>query len=219
MTIGHPKRVLPSLPFDRRKVFTPDTTINWAAEAHCAHIKRAQAQLRAGSPQPLATLEAFANEGSIASMIILGWAFSKGEGVRHDKDEAERWYRRAVDAGSVSASCYLATHLLNNGEVNRAAHWYAYGADRDFTPSMFKLGLLYRQGHGMVRDSEQALELWERAAILGHVYAIRGVVFAMLRGRYGLFNMAKGVIWFFRMMRYALSVSVKSLHSDLLRCS
>jgi TPR repeat protein len=218
MINGLPNRELPGVQFDLRKVSTPDTTIDWRAETHRVDIKRAQVQFKAGSVEPAAMLKSFASSGSIASMIILGWAFSKGEGVSRNRDEAERWYRRAVDSGSVSASCYLATYYLNNGELDQARHWYAYGAERGFTPSMFKLGLIYSQGEG-TEDVEKALDLWERAALLGHVYAIRSVVFAMLRGRYGLWNVVKGVIWYFRTMLYALSGLVRNPHSDLLRCS
>jgi hypothetical protein len=57
-------------------------------------------------------------------------AMLERRGQRH---EAERWYRRASEAGDVRAMSNLAAALDRRGESDEAERWYAL-ADPDWTP-------------------------------------------------------------------------------------
>lgn len=57
-----------------------------------------------------------ASEGSIPSMLQLGWAYYKGDGASEDLDEAEAWYRKAMEAGSLYASYRVGAVLKRKGD-------------------------------------------------------------------------------------------------------
>jgi TPR repeat protein len=111
-----------------------------------------------------------------AIYIADAYYFGTGE-VSKNHPEALRWYRLAVEGG-----CERAAHMLGNmcasGEGVpkddvEAARWYqkSIEMDHDAWDSMYKLGLIYRDGTGVPKDSEVAEGLLFRAASKGHTDA------------------------------------------------
>jgi hypothetical protein len=131
-------------------------------------------------------LEALAAQGSVLSMLRLGWVFSTGEYLLKDESLAEYWYKRAWNAGCVDGGYYLAILYQNNGRLEEAFTAFKAGAEEYFTPSMNRLGLAYKNGLGVKKNLDLAKLTWETSSNLGHVFSRRHLAFLLISGRYGL---------------------------------
>jgi TPR repeat protein len=120
--------------------------------------------------------------------ISIADAYYFGTGaVSKNHPEALRWYRLAVEGGWERAACmlgnmYAAGEGVTKDEVE-AARWYhkSVEMDRDAWDSMYKLGLIYRDGIGVPKDSEVAWGWFDRASRKGHTdaqYALGMMQFA-----------------------------------------
>jgi hypothetical protein len=172
--------------------------------------------LRTDPAQALNDLEALASRDSLMSMVYLGWAYSKGDGLDQDARKAEEWYRKAADAGSVMAGFYLGVLLLNQGRFEQAIREFELGVKSEFTPSIDRLGKMYFYGLGVPSDILKAKELWQRAANRGHVRAMRRLAFAMAGGRYGVLNIPRGVVMIITLIADIYRIASQDPRSDLL---
>lgn len=59
-----------------------------------------------------------AGEGNSFAELNLGWTFLKGEAVRRDRKEAEKWFRQSADHGNEQAAKILE-------ELEKGKHYYA----------------------------------------------------------------------------------------------
>src|SRR5215204_3229703 len=83
--------------------------------------------------------------------------------------EAERWWRRAADAGYHPAECNLGSLLYQQGQVEEAEAWYRRAADSGDHVAEFNLGNLLKD-QGRVEEAEA----WYRRAAdagIGHAIA------------------------------------------------
>ena len=120
--------------------------------------------------------------GQHEAMCRVGEFFIKGKmGLRQDKAEGLKWYRRAVEAGSGKAARNIGTLKPDAGSGNAA----------------YFLGDCYWQGDGVEQDHDKAFEYFQTAAELGHVYAflVTGTML-MQRGEIeeGMLNYRKAAI-------------------------
>ncbi|MGV9336620.1 tetratricopeptide repeat protein [Nocardia sp. NPDC003726] len=70
---------------------------------------------------------------------------------RGDIDEAELWYRRAVEAGNRDAMNNLGVLLAERGDLGEAELWYRRAAEAGNRDAMNNLGVLLKQhGHHLV---------------------------------------------------------------------
>ena len=86
-----------------------------------------------------------AERGVARSQCVLGFCYSKGQGVAKDEVEAVRWYRKAAEQGYAPAQYYLG-HCYTNGEgvakdeVEAYAYWNLSGITLE--PARRKLAIL-----------------------------------------------------------------------------
>lgn len=196
---------------------TPDTTVDWASEPDVTLLLRARAMLKTESSQALHDLEKLADHGSLMSMVYIAWAYSNGEGLHLDLEQAEAWYRRAVDGGSILASLYLGTLYGKQRKFDQEIEAYSIGVIKDFPPSIYRLGWLYFMGYGVDRDLTKARELWERASKLGHVRAKRYLGLSMMQGKYGILEIPRGAVMLISLVGEIWRIISRDPQSDLLR--
>lgn len=102
-----------------------------------------------------------------------------------DLISAMSWYRKAAEMGHAPAQSRLA-YLLDNAEENEeAVKWYRLAVEQQSAEAEFGLANMYASGEGVERDSEQAVELFTRAANQGHRQAIHVLALAYERGQLG----------------------------------
>ena len=79
-----------------------------------------------------------------------------------DKDQAEHWYKKAIELGSARAAIRLG-HLLQydfSDRVAEAEHWYEHAAQKGEPHGMYHMGLICKN-KGMVQEAEN----WFRQAV------------------------------------------------------
>jgi uncharacterized protein len=81
-------------------------------------------------------------------------------GLRIDLAEANRWYLRAAQAGSVDGQVAIATafYLGRGAEKSdsQAAHWYRIAAQGGDVGAMYLIASMFEGGDGIERDLKEA---------------------------------------------------------------
>src|SRR5262249_8971488 len=93
----------------------------------------------------------------------------KGEGVAQDNARAATLYRAAAEQGDAQAQDMLSWMLLEGEGADPvdARRWAEAAAAQDVASSMTRLGMIYHNALGTVRDADQAALWWRRGATRG----------------------------------------------------
>ena len=92
----------------------------------------------------------------------LGWAYSHGEGVPKNDDEAVNWYRKSAEHGSAMGQSNLA-FMYENGrgvrkDLTEAAKWVQAAAAQNDGGAQFHLAEMYEDGRGVPKDKIAAIQ-------------------------------------------------------------
>lgn len=137
-----------------------------------------------------------AEDGSLSAMTYLGWMYETGTGVVSNKNEAERWYRKAIDAGSLASMFYLADMFLDDGKCEIAVELFKGAAEKSYSPAHYRLGIYYLHGVILSQDISKAENHFHAAAKMGHIFARRFIAVNMTKGRYGYSKILPGMFEF-----------------------
>lgn len=137
-----------------------------------------------------------AEQGSVWSMGVVGWAFDTGTGVPQDLLLAEKWYRRAFDGGSDYGLFWLGVLYTKQGQWEKATEVFRTGAERDWAPAMYQLARLYLQSANWRQKRNDALVLLERASVAGDLSARRFLATTMMHGWFGWRRIPAGIRMF-----------------------
>jgi TPR repeat protein len=93
----------------------------------------------------------------------LGWAYSHGEGMPKNDDEAVNWYRKSAEHGSAMGQSNLA-FMYENGrgvhkDLSEAAKWVQAAAEQGEGSAQYHLAELYEDGRGVPKDKITAI-MW-----------------------------------------------------------
>jgi TPR repeat protein len=190
---------------------------DWEAEPDLERLRRARAMLKGDQTAGLRELADLADRGSLMSMVYLGWAYCRGEGVDKNLELGESWLRRAMVAGSALASFHLGMLYKEKNNLNGAFEAFSFGADHNFAASMYRLGVIYRRGYGVAPNREKARELWKKAASYGHAFAMRNLAFCMISGECGISMVPRGVMLWLSSILSVIRISAKDPQSYLIR--
>jgi TPR repeat protein len=169
----------------------------WKNEPDMTQLRHAYSLRSTDPAQSLAELRALADRGSLASMVYLAEAYTKGLGTSVDLLQAEEWYKRAAQGGSVLASYHLGRSYLAKNDYLNAMKAFESGALAGYMPSTRQLGGLYLRGTGVERDLNKAREFFERASASGNVFAKRDLAYLLIRGHFGFLQILRGAGLFF----------------------
>lgn len=135
-------------------------------------------------------LLAKAKNGDSSAQLELADVYIHGYGIEEDEAQAESWAIRSAESGNVNAMYWLgdgyATYagLVEDMDptdadehYKKAFVWFSKGSDLNHTDSMVGLATLYRNGEGVTKDTDKALDLFKKAASLGSKEAMRDLEF------------------------------------------
>ena len=100
-----------------------------------------------------------------------GWhnlanAYRNGNGVEKDDDKAMELYKKAYelngDAAGSSANC-IGNIYYNRGNYEEANKWYKLSGETEFDWGWNNLAHDYRNGNGVEKDDDKAMELYKKA--------------------------------------------------------
>lgn len=130
-----------------------------------------------GPPSQAASFVRTAAEAGIAeAQVSLGQMLLDGHGLPSDPVEALRWFVEAAKQGDAMA-INMVGRCYENGwgvaaDASRAIEWYRAAADRGLDWGMYNLATQLALRNEENGDREAALELFRKAAALGHAKSI-----------------------------------------------
>jgi len=145
-----------------------------------------------------------ADAGSPWAMQQVGWHYRTGAGVAADFERAQDYYRRAICAGSWTATISYARLLAEQGHFETCEQLLEDGVRSDFVPAYFWLARFRHRQSKSRKTCREIRPLLEYASEKGHP-AARGFLAAlMLLGKYRLRESPVG----FRLVRESIRHAV-----------
>jgi TPR repeat protein len=119
----------------------------------------------------VARYRAAAERGEAWAQYNFGVTYSNGDRLPKDKVQAAYWFKKAAEQGDTPSRLFLADILSGGQGVEpdyaEAVRLYRLVADdaHVYSPiAEHNLGEMYANGKGVLRDDQEAIRYWERAA-------------------------------------------------------
>lgn len=114
-----------------------------------------------------------AKQEHAGAAYALGQLYAVGDGVELDIPHAVTWYIIASNGGDVRAMCTLASCYekgegVSTVDYDQALYWYRKAAEKNYPLAQFNIGVYYRDGKGVPKDTLEALSWFRRAADQGY---------------------------------------------------
>jgi TPR repeat protein len=141
-----------------------------------------------GDPPPPSSAEdllAKARRGDKASQLALARRYRDGKGMTRDLAEAIRWAHAAADQGDAEAMDFVGWMYFRGVGVTHSpeiAIGYFRAAAGKSATACWNLGQCHFAAQGTEQDVGKALELWKRAAAMGHGRAASTAAVVFLSG-------------------------------------
>lgn len=190
--------------------------IDWSNEPDLDGLRRAYGMIETDVAQAITELTVLAERGSIMSMVYLADIFAAGKRAQKDEAAAVSWYTRAYARGSYIAMYNLGAIYYNSKRYQEAKEIFEAEACMNDTPSMYHLANIYLLQQGSAGDIDKALDLLERAAALGHIYAKKRLALLFISGRFGFWNIFRGFRIYARLPLEGCRMALQNPTSPLL---
>ena len=107
--------------------------------------------------------KAKADKGGIIAQHSLGVMYDNGIGVKENREEAKKWYRKAAEQGHADAQ-FLFGAMLRKGkgvleDHKESVKWYRKAAEQGHASAQYRLGVMY-DGGGVVLQDYVAAYAW-----------------------------------------------------------
>ena len=125
----------------------------------------------------VAFLRRLAAKDNALAQYLVGAAYALGDGIPRDDGEADKWFRRAVDADSSWARMIGDIYFdspagkFRPRNIEKAIHWYERAAKGGDSYALVELGRIYEEGNHVPADPDKAFDYFTRAAEAGAVSA------------------------------------------------
>lgn len=152
-------------------------------------------------PAHVLALTEKANRGDVGAQLQLAQFYDGGRWA--NGTEAEKWYRRAAEAGNAEAQNGLGSAMQAEERYGEARLWYEKAAAQNHTLAINNLGHLYDEGLGVPQDRRRGFELYTRAADLGEPEAMWNMAVMYDQGQLGQKDGIMACVWANRAFKYA----------------
>lgn len=124
---------------------------------------------------PLEKIKQTAGNGDVTAQFYLAIAYSNGNGVAANQNEAFKWMRLAAQQGMARAQRNLGA-MLQDGlgtatNEDEAVVWFQKAAQQNDAAAQMKLGWMYENGVSVSQDYIEAIRLFRLAADQGNALA------------------------------------------------
>jgi tetratricopeptide (TPR) repeat protein len=160
-------------------------------EPDLPRLQAAYALLSTNTARGLSELEELATGGSVLSMLYLASAYKREPHA--DPSKTEYWYKAAYEKGALNSFSGLGTLYYRQGRYKEAEKVFAAGVARNDEVSMHWLARIYIQDRSHQHDFMEIKDLLERSMTLGQIRAKNQLAFLLMRGRYGMMGIPRGV--------------------------
>ena len=113
-----------------------------------------------------------ANKGNARAQYKLATMYESGTGTEQDLEQAKQWYGKASSAGIKAADDRMTYLSIKQQGYDRKKHsdWLESikkDAKESKGDAMFLLAQIYREGFGVKKDLNKALEILDQVSLLG----------------------------------------------------
>jgi len=178
-----------------------------AQEPDLKRLQDAYALLSTDTPRALTELEELAMGGSVASMGYLGNTYKDGSYA--DPLKAERWLRAAYERGSLNAALSLGGIYYRQGNFDLAERMFEDAALNGDGTGMHWLAKIYMRGQVTEEKYSKIKDLLEDATAQGQIRAKNSLAFLLMRGRYGIKSVPRGIFLYFSSLIDAFKVGFR----------
>ena len=133
-----------------------------------------------------------AEQGSTSSLRAVAYCYTNGLGVQPDEDEAERWDRRAMEAGSLSGLLECGRHCWRRQDWDGCERVYGVGAGMGWAPAMYWLARVRLHRSKSRATLNEVRPLLEGAAAKGSLAAQKLLSYHLILGHFGLREVPRG---------------------------
>jgi len=134
------------------------------------------------------------------AMLCFAFVQMNGLGTQKSLAEANRWYRKAAEAGVTDAMYNLANHLENGTGIAKdiadANRWYRKAAEAGNANAMVGLAFNLQSGNGITKDAAEANRWYRKAAEAGNVTAMHNLATHLAIGVGGARDDAAATQWY-----------------------
>ena len=134
-----------------------------------------------------------AESGSPTAMESVAWHYYTGTIVAADFDRAVDYYRRAIGAGSWMATIGYAHLLADHGHFDSCEAVLRDGVSSDFVPAYFWLAWLRYERSPTRATCREIRPLLEYAAEKGHPGAKQTLGRLLVKGKFGILSIPRGL--------------------------
>jgi uncharacterized protein len=125
----------------------------------------------------IVNIKKMAQEGSADAQSKLGVLYASGVGMKMDKQEAVRWYRKSAEQGDPVGQWNLAFMYVRGegveADFNEARELFRKSAESGFENGQYDFGMMLLQGLGGKQDRNEAEKWFHLAAGQGYREAIK----------------------------------------------
>jgi TPR repeat protein len=137
-----------------------------------SEFDRAVAQINAGNyEQARKLLEEL--ESNEEAQLQLAYLYQTGQGGPKDIEKAQEIYQLLSNSGSANAIYYLASIFLEKRQLRKALDCFERSANFNHVSGAYWAAALHGGLHGNPRNEQKHLFFLNKAASLGHIFALR----------------------------------------------
>jgi hypothetical protein len=134
-----------------------------------------------------------AEAGSAAALHVVAWHYHTGTVVAADFERAADYYRRAIEKGSWMATIGYARLLADHGHFDECEGILRDGVRLDFVPAFFWLAQLRYERAPTRATCREIRPLLDYAAERGHPGAKQTLGRLLVKGRFGVLAIPRGI--------------------------
>lgn len=122
-------------------------------------------------------IEKLAQDGSAEAQSKLGVLYASGVGMKMDKQEAVKWYRKSAEQGYPLGQWNLAFMYIRGegvpADFTRARGLFRKAAESGSANAQYDLGMMLLQGLGGTQDQDEAAKWFHTSAGQGYREAVK----------------------------------------------
>jgi TPR repeat protein len=183
--------------------------VDWTSEPDLEELRTAHSMLTTNFELAHSRLERLAEKGSTASMWYLGDAFASGRNTSKNLDKAKFWYEKAEQRGWIAASYRLGRICFELQDYKGAFDAFSRGSAINYTPAIYRLAWMYKEGLGAAKDANECRRLLSVAQSRGHLFAKRDLSGMYMGGSFGISQIPTGILMFFSLVADVVVITAK----------
>ena len=185
--------------------------VDWTTEPDLDALRTAHGQLKTDPERAIKALEGLAARGSRMSMWYLVHAFICSSNIPRDLVRSRHWYQQAAGGGDVLFLHWVGRVSFDLEDWDAAIAAFSEASARDYPPSQYWLGSMYRDGKGVPTDIDKTKALYEQATAAGHLFAKRDLAVLYMRGKFWVAKISRGIALMLSLAKDLVLIRSKSM--------